>query len=91
MSFQELADIARFCVPVLLAIAVASAWSFRWGKESASKSLQQPVAPPALARVEVQLAGTAVRTDIVIDLLALEAFANGIGKTLTALPSTAKH
>lgn len=47
--------------------------------------------PRLVVRAEIKMYGQVVRTDMVISSDVLEQLANGVGKTLTPLPSTEVH
>lgn len=88
---------ALFISSVVSAVP-AVAFGYWWrGRADAQAAKYLPAANSAasggeaVARLEIQLNGTVVSTDVCVDLQQLEHLANGCGRTLTELPSTARH
>ncbi|HSX60230.1 MAG TPA: hypothetical protein VLF18_08535 [Tahibacter sp.] len=77
-------------VAAVPAVAFGFWWRGRLDRSNASTSTQ-PADDGAFALVEIQLFGDTVRTQVRVDVQRIEALANGMGKTLSDLPSTAKH
>lgn len=78
----QILAVATMCAGLVAAGALAG-WTLR-GR--VRQGIEASAVPP-LARIEVQLLGHTLRTDAIVDQAQLESLANGLGMTITPMPS----